>query len=857
MNGTVRVSSSSHYGAVEVCVNGTWGSICSDFWDNNDASVVCRQLGFSPFGAIGPSSVYFTSSTPAHSIVDLNCTGTEATILDCPHNGLIDYNCPLNKDANVFCESLTLVTQSNCTDGNIRLIGGSTEYEGRIEVCVNRAWGTICGYQQWSTNDAKVICRQIGAIDIGYYRYGSVGQLGFSQGNGPVLLGYLYCSGHESNILQCNQDYRYTSTQYQCQNHYYDAAIKCEPHCVNGTIRLNGGGTLYGRVEVCVNEVWGTICSNYWDYEDASVACNQLGHSPYGAIFGRGYYTEYVWPFGIIDLNCTGNETSVWNCPYNGTTTNCYTSNDASVICRNITTQPVDCVTGDIRLVNGKSPNEGRLEVCINQVWGTVCGRRYWGVADTKVACRQLGYQELGGQSYASNVYGQGSGIIALGYVDCSGNEASLLNCSRSTFSAVSGACTYHYYDVGLKCEPYCEDGSVRLQQGSSSTSGRVEVCFNGTWGTICSHFWDNNDASVICRQLGYSSYGAIAITGINSNSVWPHHILDLNCTGDEMNYLNCSYNGLIDYSCPSNADASVYCQDIDTVMSNCSDGEVRLVGGSTQYEGRVEVCLNNAWGTVCSRYHSYWWWQHWYTQESNVVCRQLGHVELGSVIYTNASQFGQGIGPIFASTFSCSGQESHLLDCSYSQIPHSSCTHNDDVGVKCEAPCVDGTVRLYSQSGSYFRRYGLIEVCVNDTWGTICDDYWDNNDASVVCRQLGYSPYGAYPLTGVTYSDRTWFVHFKRLNCTGNESSIWDCPSEISDNSCNHNEAASVICQLPNIVNSDDCTDDDIRLTGGSTQYEGRVEICTNGVWGAVCDYGWGNRDAYAICRQLGYQGT
>ena len=54
--------------------------------------------------------------------------------------------------------------------------------------------------------------------------------------------------------------------------------------CTNGTVRLRGGGTLYGRVEVCVNEVWGTICSDFWDYEDASVVCNQLGYSSYGQL---------------------------------------------------------------------------------------------------------------------------------------------------------------------------------------------------------------------------------------------------------------------------------------------------------------------------------------------------------------------------------------------------------------------------------------------------------------------------------------------------------------------------------------------------------------------------------------------
>ena len=57
--------------------------------------------------------------------------------------------------------------------------------------------------------------------------------------------------------------------------------------------------------------------------------------------------------------------------------------------------QPVNCTTGEVHLVGGSNPNEGRLEVCINQMWGTVCSR-YWSTADTKVACRELGYQELG-----------------------------------------------------------------------------------------------------------------------------------------------------------------------------------------------------------------------------------------------------------------------------------------------------------------------------------------------------------------------------------------------------------------------------------------------------------------------------
>ena len=57
-------------------------------------------------------------------------------------------------------------------------------------------------------------------------------------------------------------------------------------------------------------------------------------------------------------------------------------------------------------------------------------------------------------------------------------------------------------------CLDLCSDGEVRITGGSSPTIGRVEVCINSTWGTICDESWNDSDASVVSRQLGHSPYG-------------------------------------------------------------------------------------------------------------------------------------------------------------------------------------------------------------------------------------------------------------------------------------------------------------------------------------------------------------
>ena len=57
-----------------------------------------------------------------------------------------------------------------------------------------------------------------------------------------------------------------------------------------------------------------------------------------------------------------------------------------------------------------------------------------------------------------------------------------------------------------IECQECSSDGDVRLVGGSGDYEGNVQLCYNGVWGYICHYDWDNNEAQVVCKQLGYSA---------------------------------------------------------------------------------------------------------------------------------------------------------------------------------------------------------------------------------------------------------------------------------------------------------------------------------------------------------------
>ncbi|XP_055290852.1 neurotrypsin isoform X2 [Moschus berezovskii] len=381
-----------------------------------------------------------------------------------------------------------------------------------------------------------------------------------------------------------------------------------------------------------------------------------------------------------------------------------------------------------------------------------------------------------------------------------------------------------------------CRRGSVRLRAGKSAFEGTVEVYENGAWGVVCGSHWDDADASVVCHQLQLGGKGVARQTPFSELGLIPVYWSNVRCRGDEENILLCEKDIWQGGACSEKMAAAVLC--------SFSRGPVfpilRLVGGSSVREGRVEVYHAGQWGTVCD--------DQWDDADAEVVCRQLGLSGIAKA--WNQAYFGEGSGPVMLDEVRCTGNELSIEQCPKSSWGEHNCGHKEDAGVSC-IPLTDGVIRLAGGKGSY---EGRLEVYHRGQWGTVCNDGWTDLNTFVVCRQLGFK-----------YGRQTSANHFEEsmgpiwldgVSCSGKEASFLQCSRRPwGSHDCSHREDVGISC-YPGGNGFRFSLGFPIRLMDGENKKEGRVEVFINGQWGTVCDDGWTDKDATVICRQLGYKG-
>ncbi|XP_070567260.1 scavenger receptor cysteine-rich type 1 protein M130-like [Ptychodera flava] len=499
--------------------------------------------------------------------------------------------------------------------------------------------------------------------------------------------------------------------------------------------------------------------------------------------------TKGIW---MSKVECGGHESSIFHCKL--------TKEDGHSSCDNVAV--VECEEKDMaaRLVGGKNPYEGKLEVFEGQEWRAV-SKYGFTTTNAKVVCKELGYREDGARVVSASYYGTGQKTVKKVY--CHVNENSLSECSMGTMLTNASEA------VGIIC-----GGTVRLNSGNlgnSNTEGCVEMLIGDAWKSIGSTHWIETNTDVLCKELGFSN-------GVkNDNCVncpaQSQEVNSLQCTGSERSIQMCRY------------------ENIGTTTTSacvrCEAPKLRLVDSQESNKGRLEVQIDGVWGRVCAN--------SWDIHNVHTVCRQLEFPDDSTILLPNGF-YGIGTGEIFLNDIDCHGYEDTLASCP-SVIPN---TENDD----CDAAIIcKAKLRLVGEKNSPNK--GRVEVFMDGEWGRVLDHSWDPIDGKILCSELGFpdvetstSHNGHYPV------DAGQPVHMNGVECNGNPKSLFACdynqdPSQGTD--------VIVHCKprVKLIIDGD----------GSNVYNHGFVEVYYNGEWKLVCANHFDIGDGMEVCKELGFE--
>ncbi|XP_035383857.1 antigen WC1.1-like [Electrophorus electricus] len=648
-------------GRVEVLHGKTWATVCVEDFDQQDAEVVCRELGCGPPVEVLGAAAFGRGEGQVWT-EELQCRGNESQIHLCPKSSTLKHDCSHDNDVGLLCAGHTAA----------HLVNGWDSCSGRVELQYLSEWGSVCG-ASWDMRAASVLCGQL--------KCGSAVALlaadWFGEGSGRTWADVFNCHGNETHLSECP----ISSWSRAVCSHKQDAGVICNGSSQafhEGQVRLSGGRECEGQVEVYFSQDWRRVLLDSWSVPEASVICRQLGC---GSVLNFSSSSpsspDQHRQMCVTGFNCSGSEAHLGNCSSaHLLNLSCSSMEQLSITCSGNCYINLKPAHSSIRLVGSGVDCAGRLEVFLSGSWGTVCDDS-WDIEDAQVVCRQL-QCGVALSAYVPAWFGPGTGPIWLNEVQCEGNETSLWNCRYQ--SRGKHDCR-HKEDIGVVCSEFKE---IRLTEGCE---GNLEVFYNGTWGNVCVNGMNEETASLICQELNCGKTGreSGATARVESSPNWLDQV---KCRKHDSTLWHCPSDPWGHNKCDNDKEvAHITCSGVQKQLQKhvkCSSfphqGQcsvllpLRLSGPKGSCSGRLEVYHNAVWGSICD--------DQWDIRDAEVVCRQLG---CGKALSANGSAaFGAGEGAIWLNRVECRGDEIHLWDCSYSLKNHTDCSHKEDAGVTC-----------------------------------------------------------------------------------------------------------------------------------------------------------------------------